>query len=119
MTAVIRITELQLPLAEKSVENTPEEIRAAILKRLGIDASSLIDFSVFKRSYDARKKREGIRFVYIVDVTARDETSILRRHVNDRHIRQTRAISPHFAHQYICRSDRSSWVSGPAVYLRH
>ena len=87
MTAVIRITELQLPLAEKSVENTPEEIRAAILKRLGIDASSLIDFSVFKRSYDARKKREGIRFVYIVDVTARDETSILRRHVNDRHIR--------------------------------
>jgi len=87
MTAVIRITELQLPLAEKSVENTPEEIRAAILKRLGIDASSLIDFSVFKRSYDARKKHEGIRFVYIVDVTARDETSILRRHVNDRHIR--------------------------------
>ena len=57
---MIRITELQLPLAEKSVENTPEELRVAILKRLGIEASSLIDFSVFKRSYDARKKNDVI-----------------------------------------------------------
>jgi hypothetical protein len=84
---VIRITELQLPLAEKSVENTPEELRVAILKRLGIEASSLIDFSVFKRSYDARKKNDGIRFVYIVDVSLRDEASVLQRHSNDPSIR--------------------------------
>ncbi len=84
---MIRITELQLPLAEKSGENTPEELRAAIVKRLGIEASSLLDFTVFKRSYDARKKSEGIRFVYIVDVTTRDEASILRRHASDPHIR--------------------------------
>ena len=84
---MIRITELQLPLAENSVENSPEEIRAAILKRLGIDASSLLDFSVFKRSYDARKKNEGIRFVYIVDVRLQDESNVLRRHSDDPHIR--------------------------------
>jgi len=94
---VIRITELQLPLAEKSRENTPEELRAAILKRLDIEAASLIDFSVFKRSYDARKKNDGIRFVYIVDVTARDEASILKRHAKDPHVRpapDTRYQSP-------------------------
>ena len=84
---MIRITELQLPLAEKSVENTPEELRVAILKRLGIDANALVDFSVFKRSYDARKKHEAIRFVYIVDVTVRDESSVLRRHANDPNVR--------------------------------
>ena len=84
---MIRITELQLPLAENSVENSPEEIRAAILKRLGIDAPSLLDFSVFKRSYDARKKNEGIRFVYIVDVRLQDESNVLRRHSDDPHIR--------------------------------
>jgi hypothetical protein len=84
---VIRITELQLPLAEKSVENTPEELRVAILKRLGIDSNALVDFSVFKRSYDARKKHEAIRFVYIVDVTVRDESSVLRRHANDPNVR--------------------------------
>ena len=94
---MIRITELQLPLAEKSRENTPEELRAAILKRLDIEAASLIDFSVFKRSYDARKKNDGIRFVYIVDVTVRDEASILRRHAKDLHVRpapDTRYHSP-------------------------
>ncbi len=84
---MIRITELQLPLAEKSVENTPEELRVAILKRLGIDSNALVDFSVFKRSYDARKKNEAIRFVYIVDVTVRDESSVLRRHANDPNVR--------------------------------
>lgn len=84
---MIRITELQLPLAENSVENSPEEIRAAILKRLGIDASSLLDFSIFKRSYDARKKNEGIRFVYIVDIRLQDEANVLRRHSDDPHIR--------------------------------
>lgn len=84
---MIRITELQLPLAEKSVENTPEELRVAILKRLGIDSNALVDFSVFKRSYDARKKHEAIRFVYIVDVTVRDESSVLRRHANDPNVR--------------------------------
>jgi uncharacterized FAD-dependent dehydrogenase len=84
---VIRITELQLPLTEKNRENTSDELRAAILKRLGITASSLIDFHVFKRSYDARKRHEGIRFVYIVDVTAQDEATILQRHVDDPHIR--------------------------------
>ena len=84
---MIRITELQLPLAEKSVENTPEELRTAILKRLGIDSNALVDFSVFKRSYDARKKHEAIRFVYIVDVTVRDESSVLRRHANDPNVR--------------------------------
>lgn len=84
---MIRITELQLPLAEKSVENTPEELRVAILKRLGIDSNALVDFSVFKRSYDARKKHEAIRFVYIVDVTVRDESSVLRRHANEPNVR--------------------------------
>ena len=84
---MIRITELQLPLAEKSVENTPEELRVAILERLGIDSNALVDFSVFKRSYDARKKHEAIRFVYIVDVTVRDESSVLRRHANDPNVR--------------------------------
>ena len=84
---MIRITELKLPLTEKSRENTPDELRAAILKRLGLAASSLIDFHVFKRSYDARKRNEGICFVYIVDVTARDEANILQRHANDPHIR--------------------------------
>jgi len=84
---VIRITELQLPLADQRAENTPEELRAAILQRLGIDESSLLEFSVFKRSYDARRKNDGIRFVYIVDVSVCDEALVLQRHAKDPNVR--------------------------------
>jgi uncharacterized FAD-dependent dehydrogenase len=48
---VIRITELPLPL-----DYTPEALRAAVVKRLKIRDADLISFTLYKRSYDARKK---------------------------------------------------------------
>jgi len=75
---VIRITELPLPL-----DYTPETLRQAILKRLAIPAADLIDFTLFKRSYDARKKNSGILFILIVDVTVRDEAVVLKRLARD------------------------------------
>jgi uncharacterized protein len=78
---VIRICELQLPL------NYPQSALAnAIVKRLSIEPADLLDFTVFKRSYDARKKH-AITFVYIVDLRARDEAAILERWSNDRNVR--------------------------------
>ena len=78
---MIRITELPLPL-----DYTPETLRQAILKRLAIPAAGLIDFTLFKRSYDARKKNSGILFVCIVDVTVRDESAVLKRLAKDRQV---------------------------------
>ena len=78
---MIRISELQLPL-----DYTPEALRQAILRRLAIPATELLDFNLFKRSYDARKKSSGIFFICIVDVTVRDEASVLQRLLRDRHV---------------------------------
>jgi uncharacterized FAD-dependent dehydrogenase len=75
---VIRITELALPL-----DYRPDTLRAAILKRLGIPATELVDFTLFKRSYDARRKRSEIFFVGIVDVTVHNETAVLERLARD------------------------------------
>jgi uncharacterized FAD-dependent dehydrogenase len=80
-TSVIRITELPLPL-----DYTPETLRQAILKRLAIPAAALVDFTLFKRSYDARKKNSGIRFICIADVTVRDEAAVLKRLAKDRQV---------------------------------
>ena len=82
---MIRITELPLPL-----DYTPEALRQAILQRLAIPAAELLDFTLFKRSYDARKKNSGILFICIVDVTVRDEAAVLKRLARDRQI----GISP-------------------------
>jgi len=78
---MLRITELALPLG-----HSPDTLRAAIVTRLGINAADLVEHTVFKRSYDARKKNSEISFVYIVDVTLRDEPAVLNRLANDRHV---------------------------------
>ena len=78
---MIRITELPLPL-----DYTPEGLRQAVARRLAIADDALLDLTLFKRSYDARKKNSGILFVCIVDVQVRDEAAVLRRHARDRSI---------------------------------
>ena len=79
---MIRINELSLPL-----DHSADELRQAIIKRLGIADADLLNFTVFKRSYDARKKNSVILFIYIIDLEARDEASILARFADDPHIR--------------------------------
>ena len=76
---MIRIIELSLPL-----DHPGDALRAAIVRRLGITEADLLDFTVFKRSYDARKKNSAIVFVYIVDVEVRNEAEILKRLAHDR-----------------------------------
>ncbi|MEY2853264.1 MAG: hypothetical protein RL030_396 [Pseudomonadota bacterium] len=78
---MIRITELPLPLGY-----APDLLRQAVLKRLAIGEAELLDFTLFKRSHDARKKSSGIFFSCIVDVVVRDEATILRRHAHDRQV---------------------------------
>ena len=58
---MLRLNEVKLPLNHEE-----GELAAAIVSRLGINAADLLDFSVFKRSYDARNK-SNILLVYQVD----------------------------------------------------
>src|SRR6187402_3446943 len=80
-TAMIRITELALPL-----DHPPEALAKAIQVRLNISALDLLDFTLFKRSYDARKKNSEIKFVYIVDVVVRSPEKVLARFPGDHNI---------------------------------
>jgi uncharacterized FAD-dependent dehydrogenase len=51
---MLRLNEVKLPL-----NHTDDQLPAAILARLDIGAADLLGFTVFKRSYDARKKRRS------------------------------------------------------------
>jgi uncharacterized FAD-dependent dehydrogenase len=83
---LIRITELSLPLGDPLANETRHALRRSILRRLQIDDSELVDFEIFKRSHDARRKDREIAFVYIVDVTVRNESAVLGRFPNDRNV---------------------------------
>lgn len=77
---MLRINELKLPL------NHPEPaLREAILARLGVADTDLIDFTVFKRSYDARKK-SAIVLIYSIDAEVRGEAAVLKRLQKDQHV---------------------------------
>ena len=78
---MIRITELSLPL-----DYPADALRKAIVKRLNINDADLLDFTVFKRSYDARRKNSAITFIYIIDLAARNEAAILKRLAHDRNV---------------------------------
>jgi uncharacterized FAD-dependent dehydrogenase len=70
---MLRLTELKLPL-----DHPPDALRNAVLTRLAIPPGDLINLSVARRGYDARR-RSAINLVYAVDVTIRDEPAALAR----------------------------------------
>ena len=89
---MLRITELRLPL-----DHAEDALRPAILARLGVRDADLASFTVFKRSYDARKKT-AIVLIYTVDCQlAVDESAVLARFAGDQHVR----VSPDTNYRFI------------------
>jgi uncharacterized FAD-dependent dehydrogenase len=87
---MLRLNELKLPL-----DHTEDALGAAIAARLEIAPEDLLGFSVFKRSYDARK-RSAILLIYAIDAEVRDEAAVLARKQHDAHIGPTPDTSYHF-----------------------
>ena len=89
----MRLTELKLPL-----DHDKSELRSAIVKRLGIAADELVDYTIFRRSHDARKP-SAIVFIYTLDIELRNEKALLTRLRGDRHISPTPDTTYHFVTQ--------------------
>ncbi|MES2369628.1 NAD(P)/FAD-dependent oxidoreductase [Thiobacillus thioparus] len=87
---MLRLTELKLPL-----DHPADALRAAILRRLELADGDLLGYSIFKRSYDARKKH-ALLLVYAVDVEVRNEAALLKKFRNDRHLAPTPDMAYHF-----------------------
>ena len=91
---MLRITELRVPL-----EHDAHALRRAIVARLGVADADLTSFTVFKRSYDARK-RAAIVLIYTVDCELRDEAAVLAAVAGQPHIRAT----PDMSFRFICQA---------------
>ena len=86
---MLRITEIKLPLTTSAeTGHTDAEIKAALIKKLAINAADIVSFSIFKRGVDARKSH-AILFVYSLDVVVNGEAKLLTKLAKDPHVKPT------------------------------
>jgi uncharacterized FAD-dependent dehydrogenase len=77
---MLRITELKLPL-----DHTEDQLKSAIIQRLGIETGQLKSYNTFRRGYDARN-RDNITLIYTLDIELENEAAVLARFRDDPHI---------------------------------
>lgn len=93
---MLRLTEIKLPL-----HHTEDELSAAIVETLGIKGDELLSFSIFKRSYDARKK-SNILLIYHFDVSLSDENEkvILEKFATQSFVK----VSPDTSYKFVAQA---------------
>jgi|TARA_B110000503_G_scaffold74865_1_gene115611 uncharacterized protein len=93
---MLRLSDVKLHL-----NHTDEDLSKAITEKLGLADGDLLSFSIFKRSYDARKKT-NIFLIYQLDVmlTATAQCRVLGQH-NDQSFL---ALSPDDSYHFVAKN---------------
>ena len=86
---MLRLSEIKLPL-----DHADDALRAAIVGKLGVPDAELVSFTVYKRSFDARRKVMAL--TYIVDAEVKNEAKLLARFARDAHVQATPDMAYHF-----------------------
>ncbi len=80
---MLRLTDIQLPL-----DHAEPAIRLAVLNKLRLTDEQLLSVTVFRRSYDARKK-SAIHLIYTLDVTTTQDDELLQQFHSDKNVTRT------------------------------
>jgi len=91
---MLRLTDIKLPL-----DHPDEAIEQAILKKLAITNEELVDFTVFKRGYDARKK-DRILLIYTLDISTERDEQLLAKFMKDPHVK----LTPDMEYKFVAQS---------------
>jgi len=102
---MLRLTEIKL-----SLDHSEADLRAAIIKRLGLQTNDLISYTIFRRGIDARKSH-AIVFTYTLDIEVAHEANILSRFEDDRQLRPAPDTSYHF----VARAPRKALPMRPVI----
>ncbi|MFT4928198.1 MAG: putative FAD-dependent dehydrogenase [Phenylobacterium sp.] len=91
---MIRLTEVKLPL-----DHDDDALSAAIIARLNIPSADLLNFIVFRRGYDARK-RNVVTLMYTIDAQVNNEAKLLLQFKDDQKIKET----PDTEYKYVTKA---------------
>ncbi len=98
---MLRLNEIKLPLG-----HSDKELELAILHNLRIKPSQLLDYTLIKRSIDARCNK-NIKFIYCFDITVDDEEAVLKRHSSNHRLRK----APDIQFKYKFRASKTFPIS--------
>ena len=106
---MLRITEIKLPLTSAAEKGHADaEIRAAVIKKLAINAADLLEFSIFKRGVDARKA-SAILLVYSLDVKVNGEAKVLAKLSRDPHVK----LAPDTSYKFVATFNNATNLPPP------
>lgn len=88
---MIRVSGIKL-----SLDQDEAEVTKGLLRKLKIKEADLKEYSIFKRSIDARK-RDNIYFVYTVDAVVTNEDKVMARYAGDKDV----VASPKLTYDYV------------------
>ncbi len=91
---MIRLTEVKLPL-----DHDENAISAAIISKLDIQPADVLNYIIFRRGYDARK-RNVVTLMYTLDVEVKDEQALLARFADDQKVKAT----PDTSYQFVANA---------------
>lgn len=94
---MIRLTNIKLAL-----DHQEHELTQAILSKLSLDENQLINFTVFKRGYDARKKSK-ILLIYTLDVETSVNEALLSQFADDNQVKET----PDMAYKFVGKAPKN------------
>ncbi len=94
---MIRLTNIKLAL-----DHEAHELEQAILTKLSIKDVQLINFTVFKRGYDARKKN-NIFLIYTLDVETNVNEALLATFSDDTQVKET----PDMAYKFVSQAPKN------------
>ncbi|MFT5162122.1 MAG: putative FAD-dependent dehydrogenase [Alteromonadaceae bacterium] len=80
---MLRLTEVKLPL-----DHDDQAISLAIIKKLEIKPDDLLNYTIFRQGYDARK-RNVITLMYTIDIEVNNEAALLTHFEADQKVRIT------------------------------
>lgn len=94
---MIRLSNIKLPL-----HHDDTALKAAILSILSISEAQFVSFKVFRRGYDARRKKD-IYLMYTVDVETTIDDQLLQQFADEPTIK----LTPDMRYQYVAQAPQS------------
>ncbi|WP_011298610.1 NAD(P)/FAD-dependent oxidoreductase [Cupriavidus necator] len=105
---MLRLSELKLSL-EHTEDDLDRAVRSA-LAQIGVKGDGLVQYTVFRRAHDARK-RADIKFTYIIDIEVKDEPAAIRRMAG----KPNWSVTPDMAYRFVAQAPQGGNTPRPVV----